>query len=234
MDGKHIQIRPPAGSGSYYFNYKSTHSIVLLAVVDASYSFIYVDVGTNGRISDGGVWDGCSLKSAVENGTLDIPPEENLPGTNIPVPHVFLADDAFPLKPYLMKPYPFRNQTEEQRIFSYRLSRARRTVENAFGILANRFRVFLAPINLHPTKVEKIVLASVAVHNFLLKENSSEYSDSSVSLSSASSRTEAHQLMPLGPRVGGRNCDVAKTVRQTLTTYFSNSGSVPWQADMFH
>ena len=169
------------------------------------------------------------MKSAVENGTLDFPPEENLPGTNIPVPHVFLADDAFPLKPF-----PFRNQKEEQRIFSYRLSRARRTVENAFGILANRFRVFLAPINLRPTKVEKMVLASVAVHNFLLKENSSEYSDSSVSLFSASSETEAHQLMPLGPRVGGRNCDVAKTVRQTLTTYFSNSGSVPWQADMFH
>ena len=113
----------------------------------------------------------------------------------------------FPSNPTSWSPTPSEIKHKSS-VFSTRLLRARRTVENAFGILANRFRVFLAPINLHPTKVEKIVLASVAVHIFLLKENSSDYSDSSVSLSSASSGTESHQLMPLGPKVEGRNCDV--------------------------
>jgi len=51
MDGKHFKIDPPLKSGSLYYNYKDYFSVVLLAVVDAQLRFIYVDVGTNGRIN---------------------------------------------------------------------------------------------------------------------------------------------------------------------------------------
>ena len=67
----------------------------------------------------------------------------------------------------LQKPYSQIGLTREKCIYNYRLSRARRIVENAFGILTDRFRVFMTPIGLTPEKAEKIVLASCTLHNFL-------------------------------------------------------------------
>jgi hypothetical protein len=52
MDGKHIVIRCPSKGGSEFYNYQKYHSVILLANVDANYKFIYIDVGTNGRVND--------------------------------------------------------------------------------------------------------------------------------------------------------------------------------------
>ena len=77
-----------------------------------------------------------------------------------------MADDAFPLKENIQKPLGQAGLTHDTRIYNYRLSRARRVVENSFGILANRFRVFMTPISLDPAKVENIVIACCCLHNF--------------------------------------------------------------------
>ena len=146
----------PANSGATYFNYKKTFSIVLLALVDAQYRFICVDVGCNGRISDGGVFRNSILYHAMEDGTLAVPPPCPLPGMSEKVPYFFVADEAFSLKTYLMKPFALRGLTAEKRIFNYRLSRARRVVENAFGILENRFRVFRSALAVLPESAESI------------------------------------------------------------------------------
>jgi len=69
IDGKHVIIKAPPESGSLYYNYKESNSIVLMAVVDHKYCFSYIDVGCNGRVSDGGVFRNCSLYQALEDYT---------------------------------------------------------------------------------------------------------------------------------------------------------------------
>ncbi|VEN50590.1 unnamed protein product [Callosobruchus maculatus] len=135
LDGKHIDFEAPKSAGSFYYNYKGRNSIVLLGLTDANYKFLYVDVGVNGRVSDGGVFRESSLKKGIDRKILNFPEDSLLPNSTIKVPYVIVCDDAFPLTNRLMKPYPQRGLSTEKRIFNYRLSRARRTVENAFGIL---------------------------------------------------------------------------------------------------
>ena len=108
---------------------------------------------------------------ALENNALDIPKADFLPGTEQLFLYVLVADEAFPLREYLLKPYSQRALTPERRIYNYKLSRVRRVVENVFGILSNRFRIFLSPINLIPEKAEAITFACCALHNFLISCN---------------------------------------------------------------
>ncbi|VDI07440.1 Hypothetical predicted protein [Mytilus galloprovincialis] len=118
IDGKHIVVQAPSNSGSYYYNYKHTHSIVLMALVDANYRFTYVDVGSNGRVSDGGVFRQCTLQESIENELINFRGPKELPGRDKKVPFVVVGDEAFPLKEYLMKPYPQRcGLDDSQRIF---------------------------------------------------------------------------------------------------------------------
>ena len=67
----------------------------------------------------------------------------------------------------MMKPYSKRNLNDDERIFNYRLSRARRVVENAFGILANRFQVLLTTMRHKPSTVKVIVKACIVLHNLM-------------------------------------------------------------------
>lgn len=239
IDGKHISIRPPHDSGSYFFNYKGTHSIVLLAVCDANLEFLYVDIGANGRVSDGGVWNNSDLCLRIANNTAGLPTDKLIPGSDRMVPYVFVADDAFQLQRHIMKPFPHQNQTPQERIFSYRLSRARRTVENAFGILSNRFRVFLTPISLSPGKVVKVVLACTALHNYLRRDFGSQYTPEGAVDSEDFRRATiipgdwrmAPQLLEL-QRCGSGSTTIGNNIRTQYMDYFNAEGAVQWQYRM--
>ena len=138
IDGKQVRIQAPPHSGSQYYNYMGYHSIIMLAVEDANYKFMYVDVGLYGADSDAGIFRHCGLFNALEQDKARLPPCEQLPDGDTYIPYFLIGDDAFALKSWMMKPYSKTEMTVSERIFNYRLSRARRIVENAFGILANR------------------------------------------------------------------------------------------------
>uniref|UniRef100_A0A182S0E7 DDE Tnp4 domain-containing protein n=1 Tax=Anopheles funestus TaxID=62324 RepID=A0A182S0E7_ANOFN len=169
IDGKHIQIQKPPNSGATYYNYKGNHSIVLLAVCNANYEFLSVDVGTNGRISDGGVLRESSFGWLLENQQLNLPPESSLPGSNITAPYVFIGDEAFPLRTNLIKPYSAATLTSRRIIHNNRLARARNVVECAFGHMTSRFQIYRQAIRLSPEKTTQIVLTTSYLHNFLIK-----------------------------------------------------------------
>lgn len=100
LDGKHIVIQAPANSGSQFFNYKGTFSVVLLALVDADYRFLVVDVEASGSNSDGGIFSNYLLGQVLNTGSLNVPEPYPLPSAPElgALPCVIGADEAFPLK----------------------------------------------------------------------------------------------------------------------------------------
>ena len=147
---------------------------------------------------------------------------------------MFVGDDASPLKPYLLKPFPFRNQTNEQRIFSYRLSRARGVIENSFGIMAKRFRILQTPILLSPEKAVKIVVTCVVLHNYLRRENCADYMDHSDldreqeergTVVTGSWHNE-NTMAPLERNKERNQSQSSKEIRDDFTRFFNNEGQI--------
>jgi len=197
-----------------------------MELVDADYRFIYVDVGAEGRMSDGGVYAHCTLSDAMEKNCLNIPPPEPLAsGWGHPIPYYAVCDDAFPLRPHLMKPYSRRGLTDGERICNYRLSRARRVVENAFGILAAVFRVLHTPILLQPHKAEQVVLAVCTLHNFLRKNCRNAYLNPFLDRD----QTMSEHLTGMQSSKHKNASSTAKRIRDVLQEYFVTDGKVTWQ-----
>nr|CAI5836615.1 unnamed protein product [Callosobruchus analis] len=173
IDGKHINIQCPINAGSTFYNYEGSHSIVLLALVDADYKFITIDVGAYGRNSGGGIFEKSEIGKKLQRGTFSVPGNVPLKTNGLPQPHIIVGDEAFPLKTYLLRPYSrfHLDENEPNKIYNYRLSRARRVVENAFGILVARWRVFRRHLEVQPYLVDKIVLASCCLHNMLCSDS---------------------------------------------------------------
>lgn len=146
-----------------------------MGVADAEYKLLYVDVGRNGRSSDGGVFNRCTFAQAMVTNQLGLPSSKPLPGRTMAVPYVLVADDAFSLGQNLLKPYSQRGLTMVQRVYNYRLSRARRIIENVFGIMTARFRVMSDRIHLDAEKSKKVVLACCVLHNYLMTTNKRKY-----------------------------------------------------------
>ncbi|KAL3969660.1 YTH domain-containing family protein [Sarotherodon galilaeus] len=217
---------PPTTNTCTGYSAHGTFSIVLLAVVDARYCFRVIDVGGYGRTSDGSILANSTFGQALRAGTLHLPPDQPLPGGEHrgAQPHVFVADEAFPLRRELMRPFPGRLLPLEKRIFNYRLSRARMIVEGAFGVLSSQWRMYRRSMELHPEIAEKCVKATCVLHNFLrcLDERGA-----------AAVRGVApavvEPLQGLGRVAANNSSREAVLVREKFMAHFSAEGAVSWQ-----
>jgi len=238
LDGKHIAIRKPMNSGSYYYNYKHFFSIILMALVDADYKFLWVDVGANGACSDSQVFNISQLKAQIDDETIGFPEPAPLPNDDKDIPYFIIGDDAFPLKTWMMKPFSRRDLSREERIFNYRLSRARRIVENAFGILANRFRAILGKMLQEPETVEDIVLTCICLHNLMrmrypaLQNHDLDHEDDDHNVILGQWRDFAN-MNDMEEGVPANPTNVAKQQRIYYKHWVNSpAGSVAWQDNM--
>ena len=240
IDGKHVRIQKPKNEGSCYYNYKHTHSIILMAIAGPEYECLYAHVGSNGRVNYLGIWNKTSLLQGIQDGSVKLPSNEKLPNGEITL-YDFLGDDAFALKRFMMKPFPEQGLTGERRVYNYRHSRARRISENLFGILANRWRTFFTIINLELKYVENVIFTALILRNMLIKSPNSvnvyrpsSFADTILEDGQISGEWRAN-LIPDSfcslqvPRTGYNTSLYAKSVRKKFMDYFVNDGAAEWQ-----
>lgn len=219
IDGKHIRIMCPRNTGSEFFNYKKYFSIVLLAVADADYCFTAIDVGSYGRESDSNIFKNSMFGKHLHNRQLNIPAAQPLPNTNNPdLPFVFVGDEAFGLSENLLRPYPRRNLNDSERIFNYRLTRARRFVECTFGILSSKWRIFCTGLLVDEQFAELITKAACILHNFVRRRDGFDYN---------ATLTDPMENIP-AQGTGGPSSGIS--IRDKFKSYFmSSEGEITWQ-----
>lgn len=235
VDGTHIPIHQPRHGGSEFYNYKGFHSIVMLAFVDSNCRFLYVDVNACGSSSDAQIFNYSEFNDKLEDGTINFPkPSPLLPGEE-PIPYFLIGDDAFALKTYMQKPYSRRSEDLKEKIFNFRLSRARRLVENAFGIMKMKFQCLRKIMQQKPGTCRIIAYCCCCLHNLLRMRYPTEhagdfdrYDDDGVLV-----RANWRNNPPDVDVNGSMHCDnlTGKTLRDKLADYFSDKdrGWVPWQ-----
>lgn len=192
-----------------------------MTVADSNYCFTFVDIGSYGKDCDLSIFKNTSLWTAVQNHEVGIPDDKCLPETTSPnIPYFLVTDEAFGLHRHLRRPYGGNNLTIEKTIFNYRLSKARRYIECAFGILSNKWRIFHRPINLDPDFSIDIVKVCVVLHNIVRNKDGFDPEDI-MTITGLENIPTAQQVQ------GGI---LTNNVRQTINDYFLTPlGSVKWQ-----
>ena len=142
----------------------------------------------------------------------------------------------------MTKPYPQKDLTVDNRIFNHRLSRARRISDNAFGILANRWRVLRKPFSLQPEMVKIITFGIFVLHNWLRSESSSgriyvppnlidveDLSNDEIIYGDWMFDVPTNTWFDLQPSYSRNATKQAKEIRKEFKGHFMKEGSVPRQ-----
>ena len=179
----------------------------------------------------------------IEAGEINIPAPRHLEGCSFdPLPYCFVGDEIFPLKTWLMRPYPGQ-LSEEEKILHYRLPSARRVIENTFRTLATRWKIYHSSIIASIKNIESYVLSTIALHNYLRLTDNAAYTP----VGFADSQTSSGEIrssewsrivddvagMSSIPNVhGSLYSNNAIDMGEALKDYVnSETGSIEWQWD---
>ena len=147
--------------------------MTFMAVSDAKHRFIIVESGASGKRADANIYHKSTFAKKLRNGNLQVPPPCPVKGVQGQMPFFFVGDNAYPRSENFAIPFKGLHLRDEEMVHNYRISRARRIVENAFGILTARFRILLRPIEGSPALVRSVILATLALHSFHLQDEES-------------------------------------------------------------
>jgi len=213
LDGKPIRVVCPTDSGAMFFNYKKYFSVVLQGLVDADCKFIIVDMGGFGKQIDGGTFLASDLFSFIDGKRIVFPEPGFLPHSSVIVLYVMLGDEA--LLPSLMKPYERNSLTDRRRNFNERLSRARKPVECAFGILYSKWRIISKAIETEVDLADNIVKFICVLHNTIVEKQGAERHLTDVTVQSKSVAWERRRRFPTE----------AKSIRNLFWLYSDTSAN---------
>ncbi|CAM5157009.1 unnamed protein product [Natator depressus] len=163
IDGTHIPILALDHLANQYVNRKGYFSMALQALVDHKGCFTNINVGWPGKVHDARIFRNSGLFKQLQEGTYF--PDLKITTGDVEMPIVTLGDSAYPLLPWLMKPYTGSLDSSKEQ-FNYRLSKCRMVVECAFGCLKAHWRCLLTRLDLSTTNIPIVIAACCVLHKY--------------------------------------------------------------------
>ncbi|XP_065360944.1 uncharacterized protein LOC135954657 [Calliphora vicina] len=164
VDAKLINLT--ASSASTSKKIKSKQNLIVLAICDAKHMFTNIDIGLHNTQTDDTTWN-LEFYKQMLTGKIHLPTNEELPNSDINFPYYMIGSSTFPLKTYIMRPYPANQLTPDGIIFNEHLAKAHSVTENAFGVLTAHWKILQSPMHMSGSSAEVIIKAIVLLHNFL-------------------------------------------------------------------
>jgi len=222
IDGTHIPFNPPIELSTDFHNYKGWSSIMTLGVCDAKGQAIWIKSGMPGRMSDSGAFKQTQLYQRFF--TNQILPQVHREIEETQVPFLVLGDSGFGLESWLQKPFTHHTQlSESQKIFNYRHSRARRSVENMFGRVKCRWRRLLRGVDVRYENAHKVISVAFALNN-LCEKNTISFEPTAEEISE---NEELNRLYPQPTQASQKEYFSGILIRNALMNFFVNQDN-PW------